>query len=134
MKFIDEEDVDLNGFRQNKLTRLITKREKKRRTFAGLHVQITDLQMMDVKQCIIENTLTFGRENITNTESFYQVPYPTVSGNHCSISLLGDAVVVQDLKSRNGTYINDQCIQTHTITGSSFYLRLGSASLKIEFL
>ena len=37
-----------------------------------------------------------------------QIAEPSVSSHHCEVLLRGSTVVVRDLNSTNGTYVNDQ--------------------------
>src|SRR5881275_2371627 len=70
---------------------------------------------------------TLGR-NPTND---FRVHDSTVSSFHCEIVLSDDAVVVRDLGSTNGTYIDGQRIDEGVLKPGQV-LRLGSADLRLE--
>ena len=56
------------------------------------------------------------------------VPHPSVSRAHCEVWLLEDSVVVRDLGSRNGTYIEAQRIgEAQVLDGQT--LRLGDVEM-----
>jgi pSer/pThr/pTyr-binding forkhead associated (FHA) protein len=46
-----------------------------------------------------------------NTESHIQIPLPIVSRRHCELRIEDERVLVRDLGSSNGTYINNNRIQ-----------------------
>ncbi len=46
-----------------------------------------------------------------STECQLQIPLGTVSRRHCTITIQGNDVAVQDAGSSNGTFVNDQRIQ-----------------------
>jgi serine/threonine protein kinase len=54
-----------------------------------------------------------------------------VSRAHCVINRDGPQVFVEDLGSRNGTYINDQKITRHTLRDGE-EIRIGSTRIRIE--
>ena len=70
---------------------------------------------------------TLGR-NPTNDFRVHDV---TVSSFHCEIVVSEDSVLVRDLGSTNGTYIEGQPIQEAPLSPGQI-LRLGSADLRLE--
>lgn len=61
----------------------------------------------------------------------FSVDHASVSSLHCEITLDGDGMVVKDLDSTNGTFVDGQRIQTGNLqTGQR--LRLGSVELLAE--
>src|SRR5436309_9463626 len=70
---------------------------------------------------------TLGR-NPTNDFRLHDV---TVSSFHCEIVVSEDSVLVRDLGSTNGTYIEGQQIQEAPLQPGQI-LRLGSADLRLE--
>ncbi|MCU0782728.1 MAG: FHA domain-containing protein [Verrucomicrobia bacterium] len=56
---------------------------------------------------------------------------PSVSSHHCEILLRGGDVVVRDLNSTNGTYINGEKI-TEAVLKPGQMLRLGQVELRLE--
>src|SRR5213083_2391148 len=70
---------------------------------------------------------TLGR-NPTND---YRVHDATVSSFHCEIVLSDDSVLVRDLGSTNGTFIDNQPVHEGQLRPGQI-LRLGSAELRLE--
>src|SRR5437870_13106690 len=70
---------------------------------------------------------TLGR-NPTNDFRVHDV---TVSSFHCEIVVSEESILVRDLGSTNGTYIDGQPVQETRITSGQI-LRLGSAELRLE--
>lgn len=66
-----------------------------------------------------------GREG----ENDFLVPHASVSRKHCEVWLTEDAVLVRDLNSRNGTFIENQRVDEAQI-GEGQVLRLGD----VEFV
>jgi hypothetical protein len=64
---------------------------------------------------------TFGRSGA----NLHVIPHPSVSNCHCEVVWDGDSVVVRDLGSTNGTFINGQRVQ-QAVLGPGQILRLGS--------
>ncbi len=56
---------------------------------------------------------------------------PSVSSHHCEILLKGADVVVKDLDSTNGSYINDERI-TEAVLRPGQILRLGQVEMRLE--
>lgn len=54
---------------------------------------------------------TVGRLEDNN----FQIPAPSVSSHHCELLLKGNDVVVKDLDSTNGTFINGEQITEQTL-------------------
>jgi pSer/pThr/pTyr-binding forkhead associated (FHA) protein len=64
-------------------------------------------------------------------DNAFQIAEPSVSSHHCEILLRGDQVIVKDLESTNGTYINGQKV-TESPLQSGQILRLGQLELRLE--
>jgi hypothetical protein len=76
---------------------------------------------------LIEGRTTVGRSE----ESDIFLVDPSVSRNHASLTVEGDAVLVQDLGSTNGTYVNgDRVVKTHLVPGD--VLIFGNTQLRLE--
>jgi pSer/pThr/pTyr-binding forkhead associated (FHA) protein len=58
------------------------------------------------------------------------LPDRSVSREHCVIGLANDELLVTDLNSTNGTYIDDVRITRATILPSGSVLRVGQLSLR----
>src|SRR4029078_5779562 len=55
-----------------------------------------------------------------------------ISRRHCAIARKGDAWTARDLKSRNGTYVNDQKIEQETTLSVGDELRVGPLTFRVE--
>ena len=60
-----------------------------------------------------------------------QIAEPSVSGHHCEISPKGADLLIKDLDSTNGTFINDEKI-SEAVLKAGQTLRLGQIELKID--
>ncbi len=67
----------------------------------------------------------FGRD----PENHFPVVHPTVSAHHCNLTLTANGVLLQDLESTNGTFINDEPVK-QAVLEEGQVLRLGD----VEFL
>jgi hypothetical protein len=56
-----------------------------------------------------------------------------MSSRHCEIRAEGGTWMLRDLKSTNGTYVNDKRVEQHELVDSDF-LRLGQVALKFKSL
>ena len=54
----------------------------------------------------------------------YQADYPSISRRHCRLYLAGNMVWLQDLESRNGTFLNGQRVNTPRIVQDGDMLSL----------
>jgi CheY-like chemotaxis protein len=73
------------------------------------------------------NSTTVGRAE----GNLFQIIEPSVSGRHCEILLRGSEVVVRDLKSTNGTFIQGERI-TEAVLKPGQVLRLGRVDLRLQ--
>jgi pSer/pThr/pTyr-binding forkhead associated (FHA) protein len=64
-------------------------------------------------------------------DNTFQIAEPSVSSHHCEILLRGSDVVVRDLNSTNGTFINGEKI-TETVIKPGQVLRLGQIEMRLE--
>jgi pSer/pThr/pTyr-binding forkhead associated (FHA) protein len=64
-------------------------------------------------------------------DNAFQLAEPSVSSHHCEILLRGNDVVVKDLNSTNGTFINGQPV-TETVLKPGQVLRLGQVELRLD--
>jgi pSer/pThr/pTyr-binding forkhead associated (FHA) protein len=64
-------------------------------------------------------------------DNTFQIPEPSVSSHHCEVLLNGNAVVIKDLNSTNGTFINGNKITESTLKPGQV-LRLGQIELRLE--
>lgn len=64
-------------------------------------------------------------------DNAFTVPEPSVSGHHCEVLLRGSEIVVRDLNSTNGTFINDEPIKENVLKPGQT-LRLGQVELRLD--
>ncbi len=64
-------------------------------------------------------------------DNAFPIPEPSVSSHHCEISLRGNDVVIKDLNSTNGTFINGEKI-TEAVLKPGQLLRLGQLEMRLE--
>jgi len=64
-------------------------------------------------------------------DNMFQIAEPSVSSHHCEVLLRGNEVVIKDLNSTNGTFINDEKI-TESVLKPGQKLRLGQIELQLE--
>jgi pSer/pThr/pTyr-binding forkhead associated (FHA) protein len=70
---------------------------------------------------------TIGRVD----DNTFPITEPSVSSHHCEVLLRGNEVLVKDLGSTNGTYINGQKI-TEGVLKPGQILRLGQIEVRLE--
>lgn len=76
--------------------------------------------------------LTAERTTVGRVEdNAFQIAEPSVSSHHCEILLRGSEIVVKDLGSTNGSFINGEKI-TEGILKPGQTLRLGNIELKLD--
>lgn len=77
----------------------------------------------------VEKT-TVGRVD----DNTFPIPEPSVSSHHCEVLLRGEDVVVKDLNSTNGTFINGEQVpaMTDTMLKPGQVLRLGKIEMRLE--
>src|SRR5215470_17004173 len=64
-------------------------------------------------------------------DNTFQIAEPSVSSHHCEVWLKGSDVVVKDLGSTNGTFINNEKV-TETVLKPGQVLRLGQIEMRLE--
>ena len=85
-------------------------------------------QSMAGRSCdLATDVTTVGRVE----ENAFQIAEPSVSSRHCEILLRGGDVVVKDLNSTNGTFINGEKI-SEAVLKPGQTLRLGNVELKLD--
>ena len=73
-------------------------------------------------------SLTIGRRD----DNDVIIDDPAVSGHHAKIDSLGDRFVLIDLKSKNGTFVNEQLIESHWLNNDDV-VTIGGHTLILEF-
>jgi FHA domain len=85
-------------------------------------------QSMAGRSCDLATELTtIGRVE----DNAFQIAEPSVSSRHCEILLKGGDIVVKDLNSTNGTFINGEKI-SEAVLKPGQTLRLGNVELKLD--
>ena len=64
-------------------------------------------------------------------DNTFQIAEQSVSSHHCEVLLKGNDVVIRDLNSTNGTYINGEKI-TEKVLKPGQILRLGQVEVRLE--
>jgi pSer/pThr/pTyr-binding forkhead associated (FHA) protein len=64
-------------------------------------------------------------------DNAFQILEPSVSSHHCEVLLRGKEVVVRDLNSTNGTFINGEKVSESVIKPGQI-LRLGQIEIRLE--
>jgi len=64
-------------------------------------------------------------------DNTFQISEPSVSSHHCEVLLRGSDVVVRDLNSTNGTYINGEKV-TEKVIKPGQILKLGQIEMRLE--
>jgi len=75
----------------------------------------------------VEKT-TVGRVD----DNTFAIPDGSVSSHHCEILLRGGSVVVRDLNSTNGTFINGAQVTGEGVVRPGQILRLGQIEMRLE--
>lgn len=65
-------------------------------------------------------------------DNAFQIPEPSVLSHHCEILLRGNDVVVHDLGSTNGTFVNGEQVTKEAPVKPGQILRLGQVELRLE--
>jgi hypothetical protein len=64
-------------------------------------------------------------------DNTFQIADPSVSSHHCEVHLRGSDIVIRDLNSTNGSFINNEKI-TEQVLKPGQTLRLGQVELRLE--
>jgi pSer/pThr/pTyr-binding forkhead associated (FHA) protein len=64
-------------------------------------------------------------------DNTFQIAEPSVSSHHCEVLLKGNDVIVKDLNSTNGTFINGEKITEAPLKPGQI-LRLGQVEIRLE--
>jgi pSer/pThr/pTyr-binding forkhead associated (FHA) protein len=76
--------------------------------------------------------LNVDRTTIGRVEdNMFQIAEASVSSHHCEVHLRGTEILIRDLNSTNGTFINGEKI-TESVLKPGQTLRLGNVELKLE--
>lgn len=61
----------------------------------------------------------------------FPIEHPTISSIHCEIVLMNDGVILRDLESTNGTFVNDEKVREFPLAPGQI-VRLGDVELLVE--
>lgn len=70
---------------------------------------------------------TIGRVD----DNAFQIQEPSVSSHHCEVLLRGSDIVIKDLNSTNGTFINGEPVKEAVLKPGQI-LRLGQIEMRLE--
>jgi len=62
----------------------------------------------------------------------FSIDHATVSSLHCELQLDGSTLLVRDLDSTNGTFINGEPVRDKAVLENGHLLRLGSIEMRVE--
>ncbi len=71
---------------------------------------------------------TIGRVD----DNSFQLAVGSVSSHHCEVVMQGNEVVVRDLGSTNGTFVNGQQVTKEAVLKPGQTLRLGQVEMRLE--
>jgi predicted component of type VI protein secretion system len=71
---------------------------------------------------------TIGRVD----DNTFPIPEGSVSSHHCEVLLRGGEVVIHDLNSTNGTFINGRQVTEEAVLKPGQILRLGQVEIRLE--
>lgn len=78
---------------------------------------------------ITESTLEIGR----SAGCAVPINQPSVSRRHSELVIRGGQVVIKDVGSRNGTFVNDKAIDKETVLSEPCELRFGDVKARLVF-
>jgi pSer/pThr/pTyr-binding forkhead associated (FHA) protein len=64
-------------------------------------------------------------------DNTFQIAEPSVSSHHCEVLVRGSEVVLRDLNSTNGTFLNGEKV-TETVVKPGQIIRLGQIEMRLE--
>ena len=64
-------------------------------------------------------------------DNSFQIAEPSVSSHHCEVMLRGNDIIVKDLNSTNGTFINGEKVNEGPLKPGQI-LRLGQIEMRLE--
>src|SRR6266496_6521076 len=65
-------------------------------------------------------------------DNTFQIAEPSVSSHHCELLRRGSDIVVKDLNSTNGTFINGEKVADEAVLKAGQVLRLGQIEMRLE--
>lgn len=89
-------------------------------------LEVQDLELGDELLVIDSSSVKIGR----SAPAQFVLPHRSVSREHCIVGLANDELLVTDLNSTNGSYVDDVRISRATILPVGSVLRLGEVALR----
>ena len=77
---------------------------------------------------ITEEPAILGRR----TDASIQIDDPAVSGHHCRICVMMGQVIVEDLGSSNGTFVDEEEVAEPRVIATGSVMQIGDSFLKVE--
>jgi pSer/pThr/pTyr-binding forkhead associated (FHA) protein len=65
-------------------------------------------------------------------DNAFQIPDPSVSSHHCEVVLRGNDIVIIDLNSTNGTFVNGEQVTSEAVLQLGQIVRLGQIDVRLE--
>ncbi len=92
-------------------------------------ITLTRIGMDEFEPVSFQKSEIFIGRELTSSLSIID---DTVSGQHARLAYRHNQWWVEDLKSTNGTFLNDEPVQTMTVLVSGDEIRVGQTVLKVE--
>ena len=90
---------------------------------------LTRIGMDEYEPAIFQKSEIFIGREATST---YPIIDDTVSGRHARLAFRHNQWWVEDLKSTNGTFLNDEPVHTMTVLVSGDEIRIGQTVMKVD--
>lgn len=93
-----------------------------------------DINLSLVRDGGVANTVTMRRPRLVigrKPECEIRIPVPDVSREHCELRVEGDRLMVKDLGSSNGTYVDGQRVQEAQLNAGAV-LTVGPATFVVQ--
>ena len=97
----------------------------------GIQIRLCDQISGKEYHNILRDSLTIGKQ-----ESTCGIVIPgdnTISRKHCKVSVRSGRIIIEDLNSSNGTFVNGQQINEPVVLQPGDVLNLGNTVLKVVF-
>ena len=65
-------------------------------------------------------------------DNTFPIPEASISSHHCEVLLRGTDIVIHDLNSTNGTFVNGQQVTGEAVLKLGQILRLGQVEIRLE--
>ena len=65
-------------------------------------------------------------------DNTFQIADPSVSSHHCEVHLRGSEIFIRDLNSTNGTYLNEELLETPRPLHPGDRVRIGDSEFAFE--